>query len=449
MNSSLTTLRITTRTLFASRDRATSFIMLAAFALPHAVLLSVLGGIHTFFERSNNPVNEAMSEGIYLLSACVAGVLLIVPILSMAVAAARLGLERRSRDVAVLRLLGVGPSVSRWACILDTCAHAAAGIILGSVLYLVVLPAWQLLTFQDVPLAASEMMLPLSWIIDAALVMLFLASLSAWSAMRKVSITPLGVMRRSEAMKINPLPAIITVVMLIAWFGAGRQLLALSNSEVMLYTILFGFLGVIFLGMNAIGVLSMSVVGRIIARTATSAPAMVAGRRIADNPKAVWRSTGAVALSGFVFAVLYPAMHAIDQAGTAQDASAYENVVMRDLSTGLLLTLSISVVLSIISTMLTQAIRLIDQVPHDRALRWIGATGRTIDMMSRLEIALPAAISIALAVIGGLIFGAPFALMANAFLQILLTVGYTLLAVGVIVASSMLVSPLRKVVVKA
>ena len=123
--------------------------------------------------------------------------LLVVPIISMGAAAARLGMSRRERDLAVLRLVGLAPGKTKLACILETCVFAVVGVVVGSILYAVTLPAWGALSFQGRPMGASEMWVGVVALLVEGLAMILLAALSSWLAMRKVAITPLGVARLS------------------------------------------------------------------------------------------------------------------------------------------------------------------------------------------------------------------------------------------------------------
>ena len=103
MSATLTAAKATLR----SRDRATTILTVLAFAFPHAILLSVTGGVCAFVSRASNPpagVSDVAT--FYVVMACFAATLMTVPILSMGGAAARLGLSRRARDLAVLRLIG-------------------------------------------------------------------------------------------------------------------------------------------------------------------------------------------------------------------------------------------------------------------------------------------------------------------------------------------------------
>ena len=152
--------------LLRSRDRATSVLTVAAFALPHAFLLAVTGGVMAFGARAAVAATSATGDDpstldgmapFYVMLAYFAATLLIVPIISMGAAAARLGMSRRERDLAVLRLVGLAPGKTKLACILETCVFAAVGVVVGSILYAVTLPAWGALSFQGRPMGVGEM----------------------------------------------------------------------------------------------------------------------------------------------------------------------------------------------------------------------------------------------------------------------------------------------------
>ena len=132
MSATLTAAKATLR----SRDRATTILTVLAFAFPHAILLSVTGGVCAFVSRASNPpAGFSDVATFYVVMACFAATLMIVPILSMGGAAARLGLSRRARDLAVLRLIGLKPGQTRLACVIETAVYALVGVVAGSLLY--------------------------------------------------------------------------------------------------------------------------------------------------------------------------------------------------------------------------------------------------------------------------------------------------------------------------
>lgn len=83
---------------------STFALPVSAFAASTTLLLTVLGGYGAFAGRSSEPEAEA-----YLALAGVASVLMIVPAVTLGLAAARLGARRRDERLASLRLIGSTP----------------------------------------------------------------------------------------------------------------------------------------------------------------------------------------------------------------------------------------------------------------------------------------------------------------------------------------------------
>ena len=164
--------------------------------------------------------------------------------------------------------------------------------------------------------------------------MILLAALSSWLAMRKVAITPLGVARRSQAGRVSAVGPVIGLVLLVVWLTVGA--LAMNLGTAIGMAVFMGFMGAIFLIINLVGVWSISLMGRLMASMARTPQMMVAGRRMADDPRAVWRSFGAVALVGFLVGIMYPATSAISMSGDASDEVG--RIVIGDINRGMLLT---------------------------------------------------------------------------------------------------------------
>ena len=93
--------------LLRSRDRATSVLTVAAFARPHAYLLAVTGGVMAFGARAavaavsataDDPSSLDGMASFYVMLAYFAATLLVVPIISLGAAAARLPHTIHVRD---------------------------------------------------------------------------------------------------------------------------------------------------------------------------------------------------------------------------------------------------------------------------------------------------------------------------------------------------------------
>lgn len=391
-------LLVATRAMLATRDRMTSVLTVVAFALPHAVLLAVLGGLLTFIRRFDAPANPAMEQELYVALAWFATALLLVPAATMGGAAARLGLSRRAVDLARLRLIGVTPLVARGACVVQTCCHATVGVVAGSLLYALTLPAWSLVTFQQARLLASEMWVGPVVMIGAGAAMVALASVSSWIAMRAAAITALGVARNSEPRKVPVIPVVLSLGLLLVWLIGGSRLLGLNDTVAT--TALVAFTAATLALTNVVGTWTVGIFGRIIARMARSPQTLLAGRRLVDDPRAVWRSYGSLPLVAFVAGVMYPVLEILASVPPSpympEDVWQVGQIVNRDMVTGITLTLVIVFVLAAISTAVNQSIRAIDQAAQTRALHRAGASPSFLARARRIEVSWPA-----LAMVGG------------------------------------------------
>ena len=430
------------RAVLGSRDRATSILTVLAFALPHAILLSVTGGVLMFFSRTSDlPDGFEGMGGFYVMLACFAGLLMIVPTLSMGAAAARLGMSRRARDLAVLRLMGLGPAQTRVACLIETAVYAAIGVVCGTALYGALLPVWQLISFQGQRIGVHEMWVGPLVLLSEAVLMIVLAAASSMLAMRKVVITPLGVTRRTEGAKVSPLWLILMLVLVIVWVIVAQMMMQLGMAIAM--GLFFGFLGVIFALVNVVGAFSVSLLGNAMASLARTPQMLLAGRRIADDPKSVWRSFGAVALVAFIVGVLMPIFSSMAMGDTG-DMEEVARILMSDIRTGMLLTFGITMALGAISTAINQAIRVIDSIDQMKALEFMGSPRNFMDRARRIEILLPALLMIGGAMSLGILFMSPVMALSAGLAPMLILVGMTVLGIGLIMLASEATGPLRR-----
>lgn len=430
----MNTLSVAAGALARSRDKATSILTVLAIALPHAVMLAVIGGVMMFQAREAAPTNDFMVNGPHVTLAFFAATMLIVPALSMGAAAARLGLSRKARTLATLRLIGITPAHARGAAMIDTLFHAVIGVLLGSVLYAVTLPAWSLLTFQDSPIATTELWIGAPALLVSGVAMISLSALSSFFAMQRVAITPLGVVRQSERAKVNTAGVILAFVVMVVWFASSPFI---GHFGVMFaLTVMLGFMAAMIALMNVLGVASVTVLGRIIARVSPSAAGTLAGRRIASDPKAVWRSFGALGLVAFIVGLLLPIIDIIMTVSVEGAIDEFSRVVLADVNTGLLVTLGISILLAAISTAVQQAIRAIDSGAQRQALADMGAPRSYWVKARRREVGYPAFAIIGGAVLIGLLFISPVAASGSALVPLAAVLMSTLVALVVVLAAA-------------
>lgn len=429
-----------TGALMRGRDRATTVLTVLAFALSQTLLLAVVGGVGAFWARADSPVNRAMAQPFYLIMAGFAAVLLIVPILSMGAGAARLGLLRRSRDLAVLRLLGLPPARAKAASVLETTCLAGSGVLLGVLLYVVTLPAWSLIRFQGVALSAREMWVGPWRLLAAVAVLMVLAGLSGWLSMRRVAVTPLGVVRRSEVQRVSPVGVLAALALLLAWVLFGQMVMGSFGTAIAL-GIFLSVMGGLLALVNAVGAWSIGVLGRTMAGMGRTPQTLVAGRRVSDDPKSVWRSLGGLSLVGFIVGVLLPVLDVIARSGGTDD-DPMTALMLVDIRTGVLLTLGITVALAAVSTAINQSIRVIDDIDQTRALVRAGAPESFLDSARRLEIGVPAGVTTLGGMAMGILFISPV-LAAGGLLTAATVLFWGVVSVAVILVASEATRPLR------
>jgi hypothetical protein len=356
-----------------------------AFAVATAFGLAVVGGLHGFLGRAANPTSEFMAdyaEG-YVVMAWAAVVLLVVPVISLGAAAARLGVSRRDERLSTLRLLGVTPREVVGITLVETAEQGLVGAGLGVLGYFALLPVWTRISFMGDPFDVAE------WVgwqpIVAALVLVpLVAAVSGAVSLRRVVVSPLGVARRQTPPGVRW----IRLLGLAAALGA----FAVATSVVggmgvaVGATILLTLVGLVLAALNLVGPWTISVLGRVMARRARTPARLLAARRILDDPKGVWRVLGGLGLAAFVAGVLslLPSL-----AATEATMDPDGDLTMRDMLTGGMLTLAIAFTVASASAGIMQAATVLDRRREYALQRLAGVPAELFDSVRRREVLTP------------------------------------------------------------
>lgn len=332
-----------------------------------------------------------------------------MPLITLGSAATKLAVARRDARLASLRLAGATTGQVITLTLLDAAAQAVLGAVVGIGGYLALIPAVSRLRFQGRPFDAGELWLGAAGTAAAVAVVLVVVLGAALDGLRRIAITPLGV-----AQRVTPAP--LRWVRLLAVIGAIGAAAALGSAGSLLgAAMVVAVLAVIGIGMgtlNLVGPWVIGVIGRVGARTARTPAALLAARRVMDDPRSAWRSVGGVALATFVAVIT--AVTAVVTPDVATNPS--DLVLVTDLRTGALLTLGIAGVLAAVTTGVVQAGRVIDGRSAARSLRLAGAEMRVLDRARLGEVALPLLATVALSAGLAVMLVAPF-LGAGLFLQ--------------------------------
>ncbi len=369
-----------------------------AFTVSSWLLLSVLAGVHAFVERqlhppaafvaalAGHPEYGAAQLPVWTLLAACAGVLLIVPLVTLGAAAARMGALGRDQRLATLRLLGITGGQATGLSTVETMLAALAGGLLGVGGYLLTLPVWAAISFQAAPLSAAEMLLP-AWAIAATIAgLVLLAGLSSVTGLLQLSISPLGVARRAPRPALRLWRLVVLPLAIGGWLLLAPQLnLAheLVYSAVVILIVLALFMGVI----NLVGPWLLQLLGLLFTRSGRP-QVLLAGRRLLADPKGAWRSVAGLAFVGFTGGAL---VSLPDFGGYAGDPLF--RILAEDLRTGTYLTVGIAFLVAATSTLLNQASAVLDRRRELRQLANLGVPRRLHDRTRMVEVVAPAALS--------------------------------------------------------
>ncbi|WP_152360220.1 hypothetical protein [Microlunatus speluncae] len=375
--------------------RLITALAVIAFAVTTAAVLIVLGGLGAFLGRPDSEV--------YVMCAQVATAILIIPVITLGGAAARLSVSRRNERFAALRLAGATSGQVGAIAVIDATMQAVIGVLAGGLLYLIALPGVALLRFQGRPFELTELWVGPGILALSLLGVVLLAIGSAAASLAAVVISPLGVARRVSPKKLSVIRVLIFVVAFIAWLIVSQ----LVSGEAII-PVLSTFLVICFAVVNLVGPFVLGLIGRIAAGGAKNVPALLAARRLIDDPKSAWRSVAGVTLATFVAGMLSIAPAMAEGFQSDEPTLAY---LPQDLLTGALVTVVIAAILAAVSSGVNQAAKVLDHRDQYRTLRLAGTPIEVLTSARLRETWLPLAASLAIAVTCSLVIVAPFGLM--------------------------------------
>lgn len=348
--------------------------VLAVLALTAStwIALIVSGGVLMFVERRALPLTQfppeahvdAMVLDYFVFLAGLACVFVIPPLVSLIAQSAALGASVHQYRLAALRLMGLTTGDVVRMTLINTTRHTLIGLVLGTALSICTAPAWSLLSFQGLQISPWEMLLPwwgypLVWA-----VVLILTLFAALVGLGRVLITPLGVSRRQVPQALRWWRVLVFCVL----FGAG--VIYLSSIDMKTST----HAGWIVIGLILLVLVSsISIIGPLLlqltARLSTFLPGstnFVATRRVATHGKQTWRRVSTPAFLSLLLGYM-------SLAPLPTDSSVPNSLAITDILNGMVLTVVIGLVITLISTLLTQALAVYEEAELTGALDFIGA----------------------------------------------------------------------------
>jgi hypothetical protein len=238
-------------------------------------------------------------SGLTLVLSVVAAALLF-PVLIFIGTATRLAASRREQRFAAMRLIGATARQISVISAVESTLAAAAGTAAGFGLFFACRPGLATIPFAGEPFFATDLSLTVVDVLAVALGIPLGAVVASWLALRRVQISPLGVSRRvtpkpPRAWRLIPLIAGLAE---LTWFIGRRP--ATTNGQITAY--LSGFV-LILVGLVLAGPWLTMIGARMLAGRASRPATLIAGRRLADNPQAGFRSVSGLIVALFVTSV--------------------------------------------------------------------------------------------------------------------------------------------------
>jgi FtsX-like permease family len=246
------------------------------------------------------PIHGVQASGVDLMLSVVAlGVLL--PVLVFIATATRLSAARRERRFAAVRLAGATRRQVSLIAAVESAVASAGGVAVGFGMFFLVRVPLSAMPLTGHPFFPAQMSLTVRDVLDVALGVPAAATVAARIALRRVQVSPLGVARRVTP----PPPTAWRLVPLLA--GAAELGFFVMHGRP---STVHGQVQAFFPGMLLV-VTGLIVAGpwltmagaRFLARRARRPGALIAARRLADDPRAGFRAVSGLVLALFVTTV--------------------------------------------------------------------------------------------------------------------------------------------------
>jgi len=239
------------------------------------------------------------------------GVLAVVfPILVLIATSTRLAADRREERFAALRLVGGTPGDIRIVATIEAMISAFLGAALGTVIFLLVRPALAGAALVGTQYFESELTPTLAGYAAMLIGVPIAAAIAALVSLRRVQISPLGVTRRATP---KP-PTFWRLVALVIGLGVFVYGLSKTTRQSIGAPAYPGLL-LTMIGLVIAGPWLTAQAARLFGRIASGSSALLAARRLADNPKRAFRAVTGLTLAvflGTMVGLLVPAVNATE-----------------------------------------------------------------------------------------------------------------------------------------
>jgi hypothetical protein len=266
----------------------------------------------------------------YFRYAFAVGVLAVLfPILILIGTATRLSAARREERFAAMRLVGATPVQIGIIASVDAIVSALLGVLAGIGVFLLVRPALAGAALIGTRYFAYNVTPTAAGYIGMLIAVPLASAIASLLSLRRLQISPLGVSRR-----VTPPPPgfgrVVPLLIGIVLFVAG---LVITNKQSIGGPAYPGLI-IIMIGLVVAGPWLTAQAARLFGRLVKGASAMLAARRLADNPKAAFRTVSGLVLAVFLGTIVAGLVPAVNATTATPSANALGNVLLDAFSGG-------------------------------------------------------------------------------------------------------------------
>ncbi len=284
--------------------------------------LNAIGSTKWVTSIATAPAPEAFTP--FFRYAFGVGVLAVLfPMLVLIATATRLAASRREERFAALRLVGGTPADIRKIAAVESVLSSFCGAVLGIAVWLLVRPLVAGGALIGTRYFSSTVTLA-GWEFAAIVLGVpVIAMAAALISLRRVQISPLGVTRRA-----TPTPPTFWRLAVLL-FGVALYVYGLSTTtkQGIAAATYFGLL-LTMVGLVIAGPWFTSAAARLFGGVSRGAAALLASRRLADNPKAAFRSVTGLVLAVFLGTIVGTLVPAVNATEATPTNTALSNVLL-------------------------------------------------------------------------------------------------------------------------
>ncbi|MDO5729192.1 MAG: hypothetical protein Q4P71_06170 [Actinomycetaceae bacterium] len=375
------------------------------FAFATVTLLGLTAAIHMFTRRVDNPPETVTSwfdspadltnfMENYAVAAILAFVLMLLPALALVSSSASMVARSRGDTLRQLRLIGMSRTRAASITLIEVGFQAIIGMVFGSILFFSALPLWELLSFHDQPVSASEIVLPLGAWLTVYQVILFVTLPSA-----VLSLSNLKLVRR---LAVDRGPE-----RLVSLRGTFLGLILLGLISVLVYhmeglhsalevTVLVVIIGVFFIIIGPLLVVGLGYIERL----SKNPVCLLAGSHHISSPRETWNAVAPVSVL-MLAAIVFSA--GTSSFSTETISPTAEFVFRHDLFIGFNVTIIAALFVGAVATALSQGASILNRQAEAESLLVMGIPIRVVHRARLMETVAPLVVMMLIGLTSGVI----------------------------------------------